>query len=218
LRPRSGSHGQNRRRVGDAEGNRTRRTGYPHLISFQYKHVPERPSKSRRWAPSSDRSITAIRADRHAPRAAGPPGPAARTAGPVTSVAGGVDDVFATTLAFMRVRPPPAPVPERAGQRPVREVGPDLPATPPRRRVSSPQNGGVSSLLVAAGLTCGRAVRAGWLMAAKGHRGARAVDRSRPRHRARHRPRRRRAGPAGRAVVVAASSWFDAARRSRMGG
>ncbi|MFW3112895.1 Cell division protein [Mycobacterium haemophilum DSM 44634] len=68
------------------------------------------------------------------------------------------------------------------------------------------------SLLLAAGLTCGRAMRATWLMAAKGTGGA-----ARSIGRARHiEPGHRRDGIAlallGVAVVVAASSWFDAAR------
>jgi DNA segregation ATPase FtsK/SpoIIIE, S-DNA-T family len=66
--------------------------------------------------------------------------------------------------------------------------------------------------LVAAGLTCGRAVRAGWLMAAKGTGGAaRSIGRARDIE-----PGHRRDGVAlvllGVAVIVAASSWFDAAR------
>jgi S-DNA-T family DNA segregation ATPase FtsK/SpoIIIE len=67
-------------------------------------------------------------------------------------------------------------------------------------------------LLVAAGLTCGRAVRASWLMAARGTGGAaRSIGRARDIE-----PGHRRDGIAlvllGLAVVVAASSWFDAAR------
>jgi S-DNA-T family DNA segregation ATPase FtsK/SpoIIIE len=61
-------------------------------------------------------------------------------------------------------------------------------------------------------LTCGRAMRAGWLMAAKGTGGAaRSIGRARDIE-----PGHRRDGIAmvllGVAVVVAASSWFDAAR------
>jgi DNA segregation ATPase FtsK/SpoIIIE, S-DNA-T family len=67
-------------------------------------------------------------------------------------------------------------------------------------------------LLVAAGLSCGRAMRATWLMAAKGTGGAaRSIGRARDIE-----PGHRRDGIAlvllGFAVVVAASSWFDAAR------
>jgi S-DNA-T family DNA segregation ATPase FtsK/SpoIIIE len=67
-------------------------------------------------------------------------------------------------------------------------------------------------LLVAAGLTCGRAMRATWLMAARGTGGAaRSIGRARDIE-----PGHRRDGIAlvllGLAVVVAASSWFDAAR------
>ncbi len=67
-------------------------------------------------------------------------------------------------------------------------------------------------MLVAAGLTCGRAMRATWLMAARGTGGAaRSIGRARDIE-----PGHRRDGIAlalfGLAVVVAASSWFDAAR------
>jgi S-DNA-T family DNA segregation ATPase FtsK/SpoIIIE len=78
--------------------------------------------------------------------------------------------------------------------------------------VSKPAKRRNQSLLVAAGLTCGRAMRAGWLMAAKGTGGAaRSIGRARDIE-----PGHRRDGVAlvllGVAVVVAASSWFDAAR------
>jgi DNA segregation ATPase FtsK/SpoIIIE, S-DNA-T family len=67
-------------------------------------------------------------------------------------------------------------------------------------------------VLVAAGLTCGRAMRATWLMAARGTGGAaRSIGRARDIE-----PGHRRDGIAlvllGLSVVVAASSWFDAAR------
>jgi DNA segregation ATPase FtsK/SpoIIIE, S-DNA-T family len=67
-------------------------------------------------------------------------------------------------------------------------------------------------LLVATGLTCGRGVRAAWLMAARGTGGAaRSIGRAREIE-----PRHRRDGIAllllALSVVVAASSWFDAAR------
>jgi DNA segregation ATPase FtsK/SpoIIIE, S-DNA-T family len=67
-------------------------------------------------------------------------------------------------------------------------------------------------LVTSAGLTCGRAVRATWLMLAKGTGStARSVGRARDID-----PGHRRDGIAlallGLAVVVAASSWFDAAR------
>jgi DNA segregation ATPase FtsK/SpoIIIE, S-DNA-T family len=66
--------------------------------------------------------------------------------------------------------------------------------------------------VTSAGLTCGRAVRATWLMVAKGIGStARSVGRARDID-----PGHRRDGIAlallGLAVVVAASSWFDAAR------
>ncbi|HEY2503541.1 MAG TPA: cell division protein FtsK, partial [Mycobacterium sp.] len=81
-----------------------------------------------------------------------------------------------------------------------------------RRRVGRPAKRRNQSLLVAAGLTCGRAMRATWLMAARGTGGAaRSIGRARDIE-----PGHRRDGIAlvllGLAVVVAASSWFDAAR------
>ncbi|HXY64691.1 MAG TPA: DNA translocase FtsK, partial [Mycobacterium sp.] len=90
----------------------------------------------------------------------------------------------------------PRPKPAR---RPVR-----APRRPARRRNHS--------LVTRAGLTCGRAVRATWLMVAKGTgTTARSVGRARDLD-----PGHRRDGIAlallGLAVVVAASSWFDAAR------
>ncbi len=67
-------------------------------------------------------------------------------------------------------------------------------------------------MLIGAGLTCGRAMRAAWLMAARGTGGAaRSIGRARDID-----PGHRRDGIAlvllGLAVVIAASSWFDAAR------
>src|SRR6201992_1295569 len=87
----------------------------------------------------------------------------------------------------------------RSGRRPVKP-----PRRPGRRRNHS--------VVTSAGLTCGRAVRATWLMLAKGTgRTARSVGRARDID-----PGHRRDGIAlallGLAVVVAASSWFDAAR------
>jgi len=68
------------------------------------------------------------------------------------------------------------------------------------------------SLVTNVGLTCGRAIRATWLMVAKGTGStARSVGRARDID-----PGHRRDGIAlallGLAVVIAASSWFDAAR------
>ncbi|ORW87734.1 FtsK/SpoIIIE family DNA translocase [Mycobacterium szulgai] len=82
----------------------------------------------------------------------------------------------------------------------------------PVRRPSRPAKRRNQSLLVVAGLTCGRAMRATWMMAAKGTGGAaRSIGRARDIE-----PGHRRDGIAlvllGIAVVVAASSWFDAAR------
>ncbi len=82
------------------------------------------------------------------------------------------------------------------------------PAKAPRR----PARRRNHSLVTSAGLTCGRAMRATWLMVAKGTgTTARSVGRARDID-----PGHRRDGIAlallGLAVVVAASSWFDAAR------
>jgi DNA segregation ATPase FtsK/SpoIIIE, S-DNA-T family len=82
----------------------------------------------------------------------------------------------------------------------------------PRKRASRPAKRRNPSLLVATGVTCGRAMRATWLMAARGTGGAaRSIGRARDID-----PGHRRDGIAlvllGVAVVVAASSWFDAAR------
>jgi S-DNA-T family DNA segregation ATPase FtsK/SpoIIIE len=82
------------------------------------------------------------------------------------------------------------------------------PAKAPRR----PARRRNHSLVTTAGLTCGRAVRATWLMVAKGTgTTARSVGRASDID-----PGHRRDGIAlallGLAVVVAASSWFDAAR------
>ncbi|HEY2448994.1 MAG TPA: DNA translocase FtsK [Mycobacterium sp.] len=82
------------------------------------------------------------------------------------------------------------------------------PVKPPRR----PARRRDHSLVTSAGLTCGRAVRATWLMLAKGTGStARSVGRARDID-----PGHRRDGIAlallGFAVIVAASSWFDAAR------
>ncbi|MGC1805752.1 MAG: DNA translocase FtsK 4TM domain-containing protein, partial [Mycobacterium sp.] len=86
--------------------------------------------------------------------------------------------------------------------KPARRPG-KAPRRPTRRRNHS--------LVANAGLTCGRAVRATWLMLAKGTGGtARSVGRARDID-----PGHRRDGLAlaflGLAVVIAASSWFDAA-------
>ncbi len=82
----------------------------------------------------------------------------------------------------------------------------------PRRKAARPAKRRNQSLLFAAGLTCGRALRATWVMAARGTGGAaRSIGRARDID-----PGHRRDGIAllllGLSVVVAASSWFDAAR------
>ncbi len=83
---------------------------------------------------------------------------------------------------------------------------------PQRGRASRPAKRRNRSLLVTSGLTCGRAVRATWLLAARGTGGAaRSIGRARDID-----PGHRRDGIAlvllGASVVVAASSWFHAAR------
>ncbi|WP_168209508.1 FtsK/SpoIIIE family DNA translocase [Mycobacterium helveticum] len=82
----------------------------------------------------------------------------------------------------------------------------------PRRKANRPGPRRNRSLLITAGLTCGRAMRAAWLMTARGTGGAaRSIGRAREIE-----PGHRRDGIAlvllGVSVVVAASSWFDAAR------
>ncbi|WP_187326359.1 FtsK/SpoIIIE family DNA translocase [Mycobacterium avium] len=81
----------------------------------------------------------------------------------------------------------------------------------PRRKPGSPTRRRQHPPLVAAGLTCGRALRAGWMLAARGTGGAaRSIGRARDID-----PGHRRDGIAllllGFSVVVAASSWFHAA-------
>ncbi|ARG55165.1 DNA translocase FtsK 4TM domain-containing protein [Mycobacterium kansasii] len=84
--------------------------------------------------------------------------------------------------------------------------------TRPVKRVSRPPRRRNQSLLASTGLACGRALRATWLMAARGTGGAaRSIGRARDIE-----PGHRRDGVAlvllGLAVVVAAGSWFHAAR------
>src|ERR1700722_2190403 len=82
------------------------------------------------------------------------------------------------------------------------------PAKAPRR----PARRRNHSLVTNAGLTCGRAVRATWLMLAKGTGStARSVGRARDIDPG-HRPDGIALALLGIAVVIAASSWFDAAR------
>src|SRR5262245_50232467 len=105
-------------------------------------------------------------------------------------------------LEACQVRPLRALVPVRAGQRPVR--GP-VPARPGPRRAGRPPSR-------AAGVASGRGARAGWLMLARGAGStARSVGRAREID-----PGHQRDGIAlallGIAVIVIASSWFDAAR------
>ena len=90
----------------------------------------------------------------------------------------------------------------RGGSRPPRSLA-------PRRKPARRRN---PSVISSAGATVGRGVRAGWLMLAKGAGStARSVGRARDLE-----PGHRRDGIAlallGIAVVIAASSWFDAAR------
>ncbi|WP_260155927.1 DNA translocase FtsK [Mycolicibacterium iranicum] len=105
------------------------------------------------------------------------------------------------TAARSSARQSRSKAPSRGGGRPSR---PSAPRRKPVRRNSS----AVSS----AGTAVGRGVRAGWLMLAKGAGStARSVGRARDLE-----PGHRRDGVAlallGLAVVVAAGSWFDAAR------
>ncbi|WP_414688932.1 FtsK/SpoIIIE family DNA translocase, partial [Mycobacterium sp.] len=82
------------------------------------------------------------------------------------------------------------------------------PAKAPRR----PARGRHHSLMTSAALTCGRAARATWLMLAKGTGStARSVGRARDID-AGHRRDGIALAMLGVAVVIAASSWFDAAR------
>ncbi|WP_411911438.1 FtsK/SpoIIIE family DNA translocase [Mycobacterium avium] len=131
----------------------------------------------------------------------------------VTSVAGGVDDAVATTLAVM-----PSKTAARSGNRTSRSKATSRsngsrgarPAAP-RRKPGRPTRRRQHPPLVAAGLTCGRALRAGWMLAARGTGGAaRSIGRARDID-----PGHRRDGIAllllGFSVVVAASSWFHAA-------
>jgi DNA segregation ATPase FtsK/SpoIIIE, S-DNA-T family len=103
----------------------------------------------------------------------------------------------------------------RTGRSKAASRGGSRSAQPRRRPVKAPRRPARRrnhSLVTNAGLTCGRAVRATWLMLAKGTGStARSVGRARDID-----PGHRRDGIAlallGLAVVIAASSWFDAAR------
>ncbi|WP_085176980.1 FtsK/SpoIIIE family DNA translocase [Mycolicibacterium iranicum] len=105
------------------------------------------------------------------------------------------------TAARSSARQSRSKAPTRGGKRPARA---SAPGRKPARRGPSP--------VASAGTAVGRGVRAGWLMVAKGAGStARSVGRARELE-----PGHRRDGLAlallGLAVVVAASSWFDAAR------
>jgi len=103
----------------------------------------------------------------------------------------------------------------RSGARTSRSKGGSRSASPRRKPVRAPRRPARRrnhSLVTNAGLTCGRAVRATWMMLAKGTGStARSVGRARDID-----PGHRRDGIAlallGLAVVIAASSWFDSAR------
>jgi DNA segregation ATPase FtsK/SpoIIIE, S-DNA-T family len=103
----------------------------------------------------------------------------------------------------------------RSGARTSRSKAGSRSAQPRRRPVKAarrPARRRKHSLVTGAGLTCGRAVRATWLMVARATGStARSVGRARDID-----PGHRRDGIAlgllGLAVVIAASSWFDAAR------
>ncbi|ORB87843.1 cell division protein FtsK [Mycobacterium kansasii] len=140
----------------------------------------------------------------------------------VTSVACGAEDVFATRLARMAnrtvarsgSRTSRSKATSRGATRSARSAAPRTGKRPsgPVKRVSRPARRRDQSLIASTGLACGRAVRATWLMAAKGTGGAaRSIGRARDIE-----PGHRRDGAAlallGLAVVVAAGSWFHAAR------
>src|SRR5215467_1026990 len=100
----------------------------------------------------------------------------------------------------------------RSGRSAAPKRRPGRPAARGGRPVNRAAKRHHQSLLVATGVSCGRAVRAAWLMAARGTGGAaRSIGRAREIE-----PGHRRDGIAlvllGLAVIVAASSWFDAAR------
>ncbi|MFG1929768.1 DNA translocase FtsK [Mycobacterium sp. NPDC048908] len=105
----------------------------------------------------------------------------------------------------------PSKTAARSGGRSSRsKAGPRGGSRPAARRKPAPRRN--SSAVSSAGATVGRGVRAGWLMLAKGAGStARSVGRARDLE-----PGHRRDGIAlallGIAVVIAASSWFDAAR------
>src|SRR6202789_2592107 len=110
------------------------------------------------------------------------------------------------TVARSRARTSRSKGSSRSGQ--PRRSPARRPAKAPRR----PARRRNHSLVTNAGLECGRAVRATWLILAKGTGStARSVGRAREID-----PGHRRDGIAlallGVAVVIAASSWFDAAR------
>lgn len=137
----------------------------------------------------------------------------------------GADDVFATRLASMATK-----TVARSGTKTSRSKATSQGSSRSRRaasprktspgkksaksvkKVCRPTGRRNHSLLVAAGVTCGRAMRVTWMTAAKGTGGAaRSIGRARDIE-----PGHRRDGIAlvllGLAVVIAASSWFDAAR------
>ncbi|WP_229479953.1 DNA translocase FtsK [Mycolicibacterium mageritense] len=131
----------------------------------------------------------------------------------VTGVADVESEVFATRLAGMAnktaarsgARPSRSKTSSRGGSR---RQPPARPAAPRRKPARRSQG----SPVAVAGQKLGQGARAGWLMLAKGAGStARSVGRARDIE-----PGHRRDGLAlallGLAVVVAASSWFDAAR------
>ncbi|WP_082952040.1 FtsK/SpoIIIE family DNA translocase [Mycobacterium kubicae] len=142
----------------------------------------------------------------------------------VTSVAVGADGVIATRLAGMASK-----TVARSGSRTSRSNSssrgasrggraatptraPRKRANKPVKRVNRPTRRRNQSLLISAGSACGRGLRAAWLMAAKGTgSAARSIGRAGDIE-----PGHRRDGIAlvllGVAVIIAASSWFDAAR------
>ncbi len=104
----------------------------------------------------------------------------------------------------------PSKTAARSGARSTRSKAGSRTARPARRRKPAKRRN--TSRIPVAGLAIGRGARAGWLMVARGAGStARSVGRARDLE-----PGHRRDGIAlallGIAVVVVASSWFDAAR------
>src|ERR1700747_2439656 len=127
----------------------------------------------------------------------------------VASVANGANEAHATRLAYM-----PSKTAARSGSRTTRSKASSRSGSrpAPRRKPTKRRKSRSPAPLTAGALAVGRGVQTAWVMVARGAGGAaRSVGRARDIE-----PRHRRDGIAlgllGIAVVVAASSWFDAAR------